>query len=215
MSKAVQNNDVGSICQLIDDGFPVDLANELEMGSVLLFFSAFDSCDSVNMLIDHGADVNFRKNEGDTPLICAINNSKFETAKVLLDALACPNKPGRMKHSPLYQVLSRPSLDKKTSVLVDQLLTNGADLHDFEMTQGIDPLMLATKYSSIKSIDALLLHGYMDRVDGSEEKISLCIAHAKSALQEHRLKKLVVYRDVFLAHKAIADVMAKLTSSPP
>lgn len=91
---AVSEGRVGAVQALLDHGANKDMRMT---GDSALQIAAFrDNLVIARMLLERGAgvDVNFRGNEGDTPLKTAAEHGNTDLAKLFLDAGADPNYVG-------------------------------------------------------------------------------------------------------------------------
>ena len=63
-----------------------------------------NNISEVKLLLDHGADVNVKDEDGETPLFCASNNGHKEIVKLLLEHGADVNAKNNYGNSPLHCV---------------------------------------------------------------------------------------------------------------
>ncbi len=139
--------------------------------------------------MDAGAKLNMTDPEGVTPLIMAITNAHFDTAKYLIEKGAIVNKWDWWGRSPLYCAVDMntiphggradgPSLDETTPLeIIGLLLDKGANPNlqlkllppyrsvgadrgvDTMLTIGVTPLLRAAKALDAPAIKVLLAHG--------------------------------------------------------
>jgi uncharacterized protein len=159
-------------------------------GMAAAHFAAREGCvECMQLLVANGADPNIVDYKAVTPLIIALDNLHFDTAKVLLDAGADSNQWDRWGRSPLYLAIDmnkvpqggrpdRPSTDKTTGLdIASMLLARGADPNpqlklfppyrhitndrgcDAMLTIGTTPLILAAKRADTDAVRLLLQHG--------------------------------------------------------
>jgi ankyrin repeat protein len=155
-----------------------------------LLFATREGCLScVQSLVEGGAKVNLPDPEGVTPLIEAINNAHFDTAKYLIDHGANVDKWDWWGRSPLYCAVDMntiphggradgPSLDETTPLdMIALLLDKGANPNlqlkllppfrnvgadrgvDLMLGIGATPLLRAAKALDAPAINLLLAHG--------------------------------------------------------
>jgi ankyrin repeat protein len=159
-------------------------------GLTAMLYATREGCLScVEALVDGGAKLNMTDPEGVTPLIMAITNAHFDTAKYLIEKGAMVNKWDWWGRSPLYCAVDLntiphggradgPSLDETTPLEIIQLLLDkganpnlqlkllppyrsvGADRGvDTMLSIGVTPLLRAAKAMDAPAIKLLLAHG--------------------------------------------------------
>ena len=144
------------------------------------------SIDAVRALVKAGAKIDQPQPEGITPLIMAIFNAHYETAKELVELGANPNLGDSSNRTPLYMAVDmhtlewlfsrptpRPSGTMDSVDLVKYLLARGVDRnprltkrpppigiggsgHNASLTVGATPLMKAASTSDVELIRILL-----------------------------------------------------------
>jgi uncharacterized protein len=159
-------------------------------GLTALLFAARDGCtDCVRLLVDAKADVNLTDPDGVGPLLIALLNAHFDSAKYLLEHGANPNKWDWWGRNPIYAAVDYntvphggrpdlPSLDKTTGIkMIELLLDHGANPNlqlkllqpyralgadrgaDSILTIGATPLLRAARAADLSAMQALLDHG--------------------------------------------------------
>lgn len=159
-------------------------------GMAAAHYAGREGCAAcMQALLDGGADPDIGDYKAITPLIIALDNLHFDTAKVLVEAGADPNKWDRWGRSPLYMAVDmnrvpeggrpdRPSADATSGVDIARLLLEaGADPNprlklfppyrhvtndrgcDAMLTIGTTPLVLAAKRADTEVVRLLLQHG--------------------------------------------------------
>lgn len=157
--------------------------------SAALFAGREGCAECMQALLDGGANPDIGDYKAVTPLIIALDNLHFDTAKVLVEAGADPDKWDRWGRSPLYMAIDmnrvpeggrpdRPSADATTGLdIASMLLEAGADANpqlklfppyrhltndrgcDAMLTIGTTPLVLASKVANTEAVRLLLAHG--------------------------------------------------------
>jgi len=159
-------------------------------GMTAAMYAAREGCaECMQALLEGGADPNLGDAKGVTPLIIALDNLHFDTAKVLVEAGADPDTWDRWGRSPLYMAVDMnqvpeggrpdiPSTDVTTGLdIARMLLEAGADPNprlklfppyrhltndrgcDAMLTIGTTPLIRAAKVGDADAVRLLLEHG--------------------------------------------------------
>jgi ankyrin repeat protein len=159
-------------------------------GLTAMLYATREGCFTcVQALVEGGAKLNMTDPEGVTPLIEAITNAHFDTAKYLIAKGANIDKWDWWGRNPLYCAVDMntiphggradgPSLDETTPLeIIDQLLKAGANPNlqlkllppyrsvgadrgvDIMLSVGVTPLLRAAKALDAPAIKLLLEHG--------------------------------------------------------
>ncbi len=159
-------------------------------GLTAMLYATREGCFTcVQALVDGGAKLNMTDPEGVTPLIMAITNAHFDTAKYLIAKGANVDKWDWWGRSPLYCAVDMntiphggradgPSLDETTPIeIIEQILNAGANPNlqlkllppyrsvgadrgvDIMLSVGVTPLLRAAKGLDAPAIKLLLAHG--------------------------------------------------------
>ncbi|XP_049803906.1 serine/threonine-protein phosphatase 6 regulatory ankyrin repeat subunit B-like [Schistocerca nitens] len=118
-------------------------------------FKALHSLKMVRLLIDAGADVNFKDDYGCTPLHRALEHGHFEVFEVLLDAGGDPNIVDVCGVSLLHTVASRSAANKGIIQLTRKIIEAGARV-DKTDHNGRTPLRYAARAGNYKVLEVLL-----------------------------------------------------------
>lgn len=205
MRQAIEHGNDTQACELLDEGFPISLANQMGLGALLLNASIYDVDNLLQALIKHGIYLNFRKNDGDTPLIYTIRHNYYDASAALLEAGAKPNNVGAFGQTALFLAMvsqTEPRLPR----LIEQLIEKGADMRNFKAVQGEDLLDLAIDYANHTNLELVLKAGYLDVVDDPVTCINAAIVRANS-LDTRFAQTLTNWRDMYLARQAIANLV--------
>ena len=152
--------------------------------TALVFASRQGDIESVQVLLDAGADVNQTTEYGWTPLLAAVQNRYYGLARLLLERGADPNIANRGGWTPLYIATDnrnieggdyptrRPDLDHLE--LIAALLARGADpdarmasstetrtifTHQWLYEAGATPFLRAAQSGDLTLLRLLLAHG--------------------------------------------------------
>ena len=74
--------------------------------------------ETINYLIQIGADVNVKDTDGSTPLHKAVSNNQIEVVKCLIESGANVNEKGKTEYTPLHDAINL--LDLTSSCVFDQ-----------------------------------------------------------------------------------------------
>ena len=120
-----------------------------------------DGVRVAQLLLERGADVNTRRNDGWTPLNVASYFGIVEIVRLLLDNGADPetNAEGDMGEKPLHKVSSGKYRSQEDGVRVAQLLLErGADVN-IRRNDDWTPLHVASFHGNVEIVHLLLDHG--------------------------------------------------------
>ncbi|XP_065928598.1 serine/threonine-protein phosphatase 6 regulatory ankyrin repeat subunit C-like [Magallana gigas] len=108
---------------------------------------------TVQLLLENGADINLRINEGFTPLYVACHHGHISTVKLLIENGADINLCNEQGLSPLHNVCNHG----RESIL-QYLIRNGANINLLSK-EGYSPLDLACKEGHISTVELLIENG--------------------------------------------------------
>ena len=148
--RAIELDDADRVATLIAQGFDPNAPNEA--GEIGLFIALRGGAVKVaRVLASHPSSNIDQANAADeTPLMMAALKGNLAAAQQLLSRAATVNRPG---WSPLHYAATGPEPE-----LVRLLLDRGAAV-DARSPNGSTPLMMAARYGSETSVEALLLKG--------------------------------------------------------
>lgn len=133
-----------------------------------LHYAASWQPSSIPLLLDAGAEVNHRDEEGQTPLFWAAERGRVDTILQLLERGADINAVDGCKMSPLSRACAQCSVHVNTP-LVKMLVEKGADIHSKDEL-GMTALHHAAREGHMEIVDTLLKKGAKASVrDGSGE----------------------------------------------
>ncbi|KAH9003818.1 ankyrin repeat-containing domain protein [Lactarius hatsudake] len=127
----------------------------------------FRNVDTMQFLLDHGADVNHRRYDLRTPLHLAVSHEGLEGARVLLERGADVNSQDDEGKTPLFLIPRTGALG-----LAQLLLTYGADVNRRDEDNNT-PLHLAMSEHNYELAWILLEHGADPSVENDERKTPL------------------------------------------
>ena len=150
---------------LLDHGADPEANAEGDVGSKPLHFVSFgeyrsqeDGVRVAQLLLEHGVDVNTRRNNRWTPLHIASLLGKFEIAQVLIDHSAEVDAVDDIGETPLHNVSQGKYESQEDGVRIAQLLLDhGADVNA-KSKAGNTPLALASCGERPKLAELLLEH---------------------------------------------------------
>jgi ankyrin repeat protein len=143
-------NDIGTASLLLKRG-----ANVLDKRHVAPLHRASQGgrVDFLQLLLDHGADVNLRDSADITPLGWASRAGEIETSRLLLQRGANANFQNALGSSALQSAVRRGHLD--VALLI---IKSGAHI-DIHATDGWTPLHVALEEGHDKLVELLIQHG--------------------------------------------------------
>ncbi len=159
-------------------------------GMTALVYAAREGClECVKLLVEAGADIDAGDAENVTPLLTAVINMRFDTARYLVEAGANVNKWSLRGENPIYSAVDvntlphggypdRPSTDQTSNLdMIRILLEAGANPNlqlklqpmyrhikddrgaDRMLNIGATPLLRAAKGHDVAAMELLLQHG--------------------------------------------------------
>ncbi|MGN6373995.1 MAG: ankyrin repeat domain-containing protein [Sphingomonas sp.] len=105
----------------------------------------------VRFLLQHGADVNMRDNDGVTPLLLAVNRNEQDCVQVLLDAKASVDLANNRGETPLIR-----AVQLHNAAMVRALLKAGADPDRADHLAGLSARDYAARDSRFPIVAKLL-----------------------------------------------------------
>jgi ankyrin repeat protein len=133
--------------------------------------------EAVRFLLDHGADVNARRDDLWTPLHLAVNIGELSVARMLLEYQADVNSRNDAGQAPLHLLCTRETRRKDDrSDIAKLLLERGAKV-DVKDKNGATPLQLASYNQRVKIVRVLLDHGANADTKNDQGKIPLQLAY--------------------------------------
>ncbi|MBN1974174.1 MAG: ankyrin repeat domain-containing protein [Sedimentisphaerales bacterium] len=191
---AVQNNNIDLVKILLSakadinignnrGQTPIDIAVRQNRKEILDLFSRsvtistlhaavkLKNMEKVKEFLDKGADVNEYEN-GDTPLLIAVNNDSNDIAKLLLEHGADPNIGDEGSYTPLYYAIWNSNKD-----MVNLLISKGAKVN-FSASEGDSILYEAVWMEDFDIVKALVDNGA--KYDVKDEDGSTALYEAAS-----------------------------------
>ena len=156
-----------------EGGFGNDLSNNLKLNakaivnhipegrqySFLQFACASEHLETVDVLLKHGAELNFRDKKGNSALFYSVLCGKTETVKHLLNRVSRRyslnvNSLNNEGFSALFAAVAVGNVE-----LASLLLSHGANTNVKSVRDGTTPLHLAASMGSLEMLSLLLSHG--------------------------------------------------------
>lgn len=145
----VKNHDVEGVRNLLEAGADPNAIRD--NGSALIWAVGTNLSDMVKLFIDYGADVDFRTNDGTTPLMVAAAMNNTGIGRMLIDSGADINARSMIGWTALMGAIRSKHVE-----FVNFLLDMGADINTKSL-QGYTPRNLAEKYSLTELLPRLNL----------------------------------------------------------
>ena len=163
----------------------IEAGADVNQGKPLCVFISVNAPQNmIELLLDHGADVNINSGE---PLELALSNKnavKIELIQLLLDRGADINLS-----TPLITALMN---EKVTSEVIELLLVHGTNINEKSSDNGYTPLHFAARYSVSSGIVELLLdRGADPKVKDNSGKLAVDYARENRHLTGSTLRRLV------------------------
>lgn len=157
----VNDADFSKTKQLLESGVPVDsTADECIVmepsprGVTLLMRAAYlGKVETVNLLLVHGANVNAKDTDGDTPVAYAVSGKNVDVISALSDKGADVNSKAELDRTPLMAAAGDGDLN-----IVNCLIDHGALLNIID-AHGTTALMFAAGFKQPRAVRALLRRG--------------------------------------------------------
>ena len=175
---------------LLELGGRVDVRDTRQQTALHKIIDRHDkvATDAVRFLLDHGADVNARRDDLWTPLHLAANNGQFSVARMLLQRQADVNSRNGDGQAPLHLLSRRgisPDEDDDGSEIAELLLEHGANVNEKD-EDNATPLHLASYNKRLKIVRVLLEHGANADAekDGGETPLQLALSGNRDAQED-------------------------------
>ncbi|MGC1244975.1 MAG: ankyrin repeat domain-containing protein [Spirulinaceae cyanobacterium] len=124
-------------------------------GKTLLHLASWrDSLAAVEFLLEHGAEIDARDDEGYVPLHSAATCNNKNVVQLLIKQGANVNAKNRMREAPLHFAARSGNVE-----IIEILLANDADIEAQDGFGGDTPLHCAIRGNSIEVVKVLIAHG--------------------------------------------------------
>lgn len=153
-----ENVDVAKLA--LQDGANPNATFGAARAPVLMIAAINNDVDMLETLVDSGADVNYKDDDGITALLVALENGASRAALYLIDKGAKPASTSSLidKNTMVNNVLFNIKSSDARGELLGYLLSNGADPNE-KGTLSVPPLELAIRQNDTKSIQILVCNG--------------------------------------------------------
>ena len=159
--RCIQTNSLEDLKSLLDKNPNTDLNfifyNDDSFTALIyatIYAAKYKDTKILELLLEHGADVNIQNKHGDTALIEASYNGHIETTKLLLEYKADPNLKDKDERTALMEASA-----KGHEEITKLLLQHGANLNIQDKKNGRTALMEASYRGNIPIIKLLLENG--------------------------------------------------------
>jgi len=192
LANAVYEKNILRINELIDNGADINATPEDYPSSVIFIACSYTGYEEiVSLLISRGADVNFKGNDGKTPLILAAGNS-MQTTQLLLDNGANVNAKGDDGMNAFIQATLGVLSGKVTTEALGLLKSKGAKVNSSlagKSASGWSALLFATVNGDKELVEYLILNGANVNHTSDEGQTALALARQEKYEEIVRLLK--------------------------
>jgi len=192
LANAVYEKNILRINELLDAGADINATPEDYPSSVIFIACSYTGYEEVvSLLISRGADVNFKGNDGKTPLILAAGNS-MQTTQLLLDNGANVNATGDDGMNAFIQATLGVLSGKVTAEVLGLLKSKGANVNSSlagKSASGWTALLFATVNGDIDLVEYLILNGANVNHTSDEGQTALALARQEKYEEIVRLLK--------------------------
>lgn len=179
LHQAVKKDDFTTVCNLLMQGVNPDA--KLEDGQTALHIVKDPLI--LELLIEHGANVNSTDDVNDTPLHYATSDVKLQMVEILLTAGANPNIFNKSHYTALLIGLESSSQLEERAQITEMLLANDADPNIYTRFTNTTPLYNAVKFSNYNAAILLINAGATLNGNQGEGGSPLDIATASGDLK--------------------------------
>ncbi|XP_059162586.1 ankyrin repeat domain-containing protein 17-like [Physella acuta] len=181
-SKMVCNNDIllERVNVLLQNGANVNVEDKAGNTPLMVASKKLDKKEVMRALLQAGADINKRNNNGDSALHFATNGESIESAKVLLEFKADINLKNYIGQTPLFSSLPRSYMQ-----MIEFMLENNANVNDAD-TKGNTPLLFvcSSKFNNrVKVVRLLIKAGASVNCQNSEGYTPLMLVAKQQEIQ--------------------------------
>lgn len=197
--KAVFNNDINSVNQLLAQNTDVDQANLYDV-TALSLACEFGHAEIARKLIESNADVESPRLGKETPLMLAARNGNVEIVKALLAAQAKVDHRDKRGQTALMWAAAAGNVD-----VVDLLIDAGADVECHLDPSGFSAFHFAAREGRIEVVRRFLENGF---------DVSAVMKTKKSGGRQPRKKMSALMLAVESAHFELAIALVDAGADP-
>jgi len=159
MYAAIRSGDTAAVSRLLQGGADVNMKDRRGGATPLMNAAAVGSLETMQLLIEKGADVNARSAGNATALMWAATD--LAKVRLLVEKGADVNATSELGHTPL--MLS--AMSDNSSAIVRLLLERGADPKPVARADKVTALIAATRGNDLESIRQLSANGNVNAAD--------------------------------------------------
>jgi ankyrin repeat protein len=158
---AVIDNDIDKIRNFIKDGIDVNIIEAFNGDTPLITAAMYGHINSLNLLLELGADVNIKNYDSVDAIRCSIDNSKIEITKNLLKHGADINTKDRWGRTALISFCEIVYPDDEPNIdMLNFLIENGVDINYFNTNSPqFSALKTSIMYGKFEYSEILLKNG--------------------------------------------------------
>jgi serine/threonine protein kinase len=182
LSLAVARNNVAIAKLLLNAGATVTVPGS--QGEMALWQSAivYGNVEMLELLLEHGANINAKDNSGITPLHAAIQTGNLSITKWLLEHGASINAKNNSGTTPLHYVIQQLAMPYDNLGMLKLLLEHGANLN-VKDNNGTTPLHTAVQSGNLSITKWMLEHGANINAKDNNGTTPLCCPTKCYAIQ--------------------------------
>ncbi len=213
LGEAARRGDVGAVRKALAAGADINARFRMQnrfyptnkdIVTALMIAVDYNRLSVIRLLLEQGADVNIRDDDGDTALVRAVNWKFFTTVRLLLEKDANPNVQDDLRKTPLMKAAAGGSL-----AITDLLIQNGANINAQDR-YGETALIYAVHKNKPRIVTLLLYRG----ADPFLRERSFGLSALDWARRENRPKIVKIIAD-FVRERQTRALMEEKQELPP
>ncbi|KAK7999276.1 hypothetical protein PG990_011876 [Apiospora arundinis] len=153
LEQAIRHNLLGAVTKILAYG--EDIRAELGINTSLQVAARFGASNIIDVLLEHGADLEYKDDEGLTPLVIAASKGHLDAVKQLLQHGAQLTTRNARKETIFHHLFSEEST--KTVNVLDWILENGDKYAKIDPRNPLEPVTIEGGLSAASNTITLTL----------------------------------------------------------